>query len=717
MAVLNRDTELLLDTIASSASSKATAIPGSAIVVANTIAELSHESAQGAGTTEDISVALDESSTTQFTSERFNNPANALDLSISMAEYNPGIIQKQQGMITDSDFTGSAPAVADVTITEVDVRRAFPRITWLTGGTAHDDDDMFTAEIIDSTTLRITGYNVDSGLEVRWTVVEHPFIWVLKHNITIISSVDSATIDFVAEDYSKVLLFGSCRMNTVDDFAWSDVFKIEVDQGNKQILLTRRNGFHDMICVIYSCEVCNNGDVDNVSQDFTFDSNTQVVTFPKTLDVLRTTIHLNTTVNRSFFGGNFNGVGNYRRGYLMVASFTATQATLERESNNNLETDISVQRWDHGTNEIYPIILRIEPDESEISGTSLTSVLDPPNIVDDKTWIVHSQRTSNGNFNNDRLSIKSSVTGVNSLLFDRASSSGGNVFPTSHVIRFDPNVPVETERGLVTNSNAFNGISLSRTFDVNKSWPYLTYEVSGGQLNESKAYTASINGSTNEIELETESGNGGFSGSWQVIEYPYCKVTRIFVTPTGTSQDVLVAGITDWNKVLVQATSRRNNNSNYTPQNIWTTRVDVAGNKIVLERTTSDGALTNLVIYAIEFTDETLVDHESGTITASFQTTTFTDDCDTERTSFHLGSTEKTYQGRVEAGETGADGVCCEIDLIGGFFTPTEIDINRGANTAFDVTYEIQRVRWGLCQPEIGGLPILRRRREIIQAT
>lgn len=232
-----------------------------------------------------------------------------------------------------------------------------------------------------------------------------------------------------------------------------------------------------------------------------------------------------------------------------------------------------------------------------MSGASTTVTL--CDSVDLSSSVLLFTMNNNSNAVGNNL-VTGELTNEETLTF-RRDGTGSTVSISWQVIEFSSGVTVQRGTSVV-NATTFNQ-SITAVGSLANSFPIINMSNNGSSWGTDDGVVAELT-STANLQFRTASAN--FTVRWQVVEYDSCDVQSFNISLSGTSATATLSGVTTNKTMLVGSHSQSGGiNADDMP------RIELTNSTTVTATRVGSASTITYFGYAIEFTDNTSVQHGS----------------------------------------------------------------------------------------------------------
>ena len=248
---------------------------------------------------------------------------------------------------------------------------------------------------------------------------------------------------------------------------------------------------------------------------------------------------------------------------------------------------------------------------------STTATLSPALADTAKAFLVFSMSVDDNR--PEYTQVRGQITNTTTLTFQRDNTGGIGAAVTIewYVVEFATGVTVK--RGSETMSSATRNVTLTPSVDPNKSFPIISYQAGGGNMDRDDFIRARITGGGATLELTTNTIPTGGIVDWQVVEYDDSMVQTgdlSFLT-TDSSKTATLTNTFNRNKSWLIYTYKTDNPAVADDIGEMLVRGVVTDNDTLTFDRDNTGQAMDLTWFLVEFIDDTVVQHANQNFTTS----------------------------------------------------------------------------------------------------
>lgn len=250
------------------------------------------------------------------------------------------VIEFEDGVSVQRGEILSAASTEDVTITQVDLQKSFPLISYVTNdfvATEFDGNDHIRAKFTSETNLQITYTDTSGPGKTYWQVVQFDGALVQSGDFTLGDGVASVTADINEVEASQSVIFFTTELSsdgTLSDMS-EDFVNSEISASN-QITFTRENAGVEMTGTYYVVSFLNSTQVQSQTVTLSSTETSKDVSINE-VDLTRSVLTTGGRFGR-LSNSSFSSAGHYAPFHTALTFPDASTVRLERLSHQSTET-------------------------------------------------------------------------------------------------------------------------------------------------------------------------------------------------------------------------------------------------------------------------------------------------------------------------------------------------------------------------------------------
>ncbi|MGB0404082.1 MAG: T9SS type A sorting domain-containing protein [Salibacteraceae bacterium] len=273
----------------------------------------------------------------------------------------------------------------------------------------------------------------------------------------------------------------------------------------------------------------------------------------------------------------------------------------------------------------------IQRGSVSLTGTSITVTL-CDSVIKSSSILIFSM--SNNSNSVGGCLVRGILTNENTLTFTRAQTNGTPIIEWT-VIEYSSGVTVE--HGSTNVDASTKDQAITAVGNLSNSFPIITMSNNGSTWGNDDGVVAELTSTSN---LQFRCSNSNFDVNWQIVQYDSCSVESFSSSLTGASSTASITAVDTLKSIIIGSHYQSGNiNADDMP------RVEFADDEtITLTRVGSASTLTYFG-YAIEFTDNTTVEHGNFSFASGSTTDTETINAIATDRSLVMGTSNAYSQG------------------------------------------------------------------------